>query len=213
MAKFTVYFKDKVIRSEIYDSGVVHIGRDETNELAVDSLAFAPIHAVVVVKDNGSVIKQMNEKFPLLVNGVHTKECFLQNNDRIDVGKHLIVYNTTASFSESAQLSVPEAGDPEIDELNEKLDQVIRIPDANLQVLSGPHIGRILPLKKPMTRLGHNGGGVVVIARRKDGFFVSALEAHVSLTVNNRPLADHAVHLQNNDIIVIDKTSMQFFLE
>ena len=33
MAKFTVYFKDKVIQSHIFESGVVRIGQDETNDL------------------------------------------------------------------------------------------------------------------------------------------------------------------------------------
>lgn len=51
MAKFTVYFKDKPIHSGIYEAGVVHIGRDDSNELIVDSLAVAPIHAVVVIKN------------------------------------------------------------------------------------------------------------------------------------------------------------------
>lgn len=214
MAKFTVYFKDKAIHSGIFDSGIVHIGRDETSDLVVDSLAVAPAHAVVVIKDGTSVIKQMNEKFPLLINDQTTKEWNLKNNDVINIGKHYIVYNTTDEFAEKIfETSPADATDPDVRALNQKLEDANKMPDANLQVLNGVHIGRILRLKKAMTRLGHEGAGVIVIARRKDGYFLSALQGHEGLIVNRQPLGDRTVQLQNNDVIVVDSTEMQFFLD
>lgn len=215
MAKFTVYFKDKAIHSGIFDSGVVHIGRDETNDLVVDSLAVAAAHAVVVVKDEGCVIKQLNEKFPLLINQQAAKEWTLQNNDVINVGKHYIVYTTTESFLKPAadKAETDTLNNEHSDELIEKLADGIRMPEANLQIMDGPHIGRILPLKKAMTRLGHEGSSVIVIARRKDGYYVSALQGGDGLKVNRLPLGDQTVMLHHNDVIEIDKVPMQFFLE
>lgn len=214
MAKFTVYFKDKAIHTGIFDSGVVHIGRDETSDLVVDSLAVAPAHAVVVIKDGICVVKQLNEKFPLLVNEQRTKEWSLQNNDIINIGKHYIVYNTTDEFTEKVLVSMPaDFGDPDLRALNEKLEESVKAPEGNLQVLNGMHIGRILRLKKAMTRLGHEGAGVIVIARRKDGYFLSALQGHDGLAINDQPLGDRTVQLQSNDVIVVDRTSMQFFLD
>lgn len=64
-----------------------------------------------------------------------------------------------------------------------------------------------------MTRLGHEGAGIIVIARRKDGYYLSALQGHDGLSVNNEPLGDRTVQLQNNDVVVVDRTSMQFFLD
>jgi len=64
-----------------------------------------------------------------------------------------------------------------------------------------------------MTRLGHEGAGVIVIARRKDGYFLSALQGHEGLAINDEPLGDRTVQLQRNDVIVVDSTSMQFFLD
>ncbi len=89
---FGVYFKDKALRSDIFDSGIVHIGSDDTNEIVVDSLGIAPIHAVVVIKENGTIIKQLSAEHPLSVNGEQTTEYILQNNDRIDLGKHSIIF-------------------------------------------------------------------------------------------------------------------------
>ena len=209
MAKFTVYFKDKPIFSGIYDSGVVHIGRDDTNELVVDSLAVAPAHAVAVIKDGECIIKQLNEKFPLLVNNQPVKQWSLQNNDIINVGKHYIVYNAT-EFIHGINASTD---DPDIQVLNEKLENASKQLEGKLQIMDGPHIGRILSLKKAMTRLGHEGSGVVVISRRRDGYYVSALQGHDGLALNNEPLGDRTVLLQSNDVVIVDKTPMQFFLE
>ncbi|WP_349431584.1 FHA domain-containing protein [Methylomarinum sp. Ch1-1] len=206
MAKFTVYFKDKAINSDIFDSGVVHIGRDETNDVTVDSLAVAPAHAAVIIKDHGCIIKQLNDDFPLIINNAPTKEAVLQHNDRINIGKHSIVYSDTESITMPTK-----ASDKDINYLNEKLEDNIKTAEANLQVMNGPHIGRILSLKKTMTRIGNNESGVVVISRRKEGYFIAALESSKNLAVNNQPLADNSVRLNDNDVITIDKISMQFF--
>ncbi len=214
MAKFTVYFKDKPIFSGIYDAGIVHIGRDETNDLVVDSLAVAPAHAVVVIKDGNCIIKQLNEKFPLLINNHATKESSLSNNDVVNVGKHYIVYNTTEFFHEPSEYThIPSSEEADVNVLNRRMDTPSKLQEGKLQVMDGPHIGRILTLKKAMTRLGHEGAGVVVIARRKDGYYVSALQGNEGLILNNEPLGDRTVLLQANDVLEVDRTPMQFFLE
>lgn len=207
MAKFTVFFKDIAINSAIFDSGVIHIGRDETNDIAVNSLAVAPAHSAVILKYGNALIKQLNDNFPLIVNGQKLKECQLKNNDKITLGKHAIVFNTTEEVFDNHSQTV----DPDVEFLNKKIKRDLNLPEANLQIIDGKHIGRILPMNKAMTRLGRNGSGVIVIARRKDGYFISALENNMSLTVNNEPLEDKMLRLSDNDIIVIDNTSLQFF--
>lgn len=211
MAKFTVFFKDKAINSEIFDSGVVHIGRDETNDLTVDSLAVAPAHAAVIIKDDKCIIKQLNDDFPLVINNSPAKEAVLQNNDRINIGKHYIVYSVTESISDMAH---NKSSDKDISLLNEKLEENLKPTEANLQIMNGPHIGRILSLKKSMTRLGNNDSGIVAISKRKEGYFISTLENPngCPLTVNKKPLGEQSIQLKNNDIISINKVSMQFFV-
>ena len=206
MAKFTVFFKDKAIDSVLFESGVMHIGRDESNDLTLNSLAVAPAHAAAIIKQNGCLIKQLNDDFPLIVNGEKLKECLLNNNDRITLGKYSLLYNTTESVAE-----MPKLESQEVNLLNQEIEHNLNLPEANLQVMDGQHIGRILPMKKAMTRLGRNGGGIAVIARRKEGYFISSLENNSSMTINNQPLGDKTVKLNNNDLILIDNTTLQFF--
>lgn len=208
MARLTVFFKDKAIHSALFENGIVHIGRDETNDLAIDSLAVAPAHAALVIRDTDCIIKQLNDDFPLIVNHEKVKECHLNNNDTISIGKHDIIYNTTES-TEQLRHSDSSAGNS----LNREEDSAYApIPAANLQIMDGQNIGKLLPLKKTMTRLGQSGSGMIVIAKRKDGYFISALENNGLITVNNKPLDDNSLKLNNNDVIVIDNTALQFFL-
>lgn len=210
MAKFTVYFKDKAIQSEIFDSGVIHIGRDETNDIVIDNLAVASIHAVVIIKEDSCIIKQLNDDFPLFINNTKCKDSLLEHNDKITIGKHTIIFSTTESVASTTNNN---AANKDLKDLNEKLEEKIKLPDANLQVLDGQHIGRILPLKKALTRFGLSGTGTVIISRRKEGYFISSLETDAKITINNKELTDKSLNLNQNDIIVIDNISMQFFLE
>jgi len=211
MAKFTVFFKDKPIHSSIFESGNVHIGRDETNDLVVDSLAIAPAHAVVVLRHATPLIKQLNSDFPLIINGVQHKETMLQDSDTITIGKHRIVYSSTEKFASTT--SAAHAKEPENEKLNQEFNNRVNLPEANLQVMGGKHIGRLVPLKRTMTRLGREGSGIIVITRRKEGYFISMLEVNDEIKINGAELADQTLLLKNDDMLIIDKIPMQFFMD
>lgn len=203
MAKFTIYFKDKAIQSYIYDSGTIHIGRDDFNDLVIDNLDIAPAHAVIIINNDNYMIKQLNDSHPLIINNEHINETILQNNDVISVGKHSIVF--------SEMEFIPPAANEDVELFSKKKKSIEPLPSASLQILDGPHIGKILPLKKAMTRFGHNGSGVVIISKRKEGYFISSLENEPNILVNQAPLASETILLKTNDIVLINNISMQFF--
>lgn len=211
MAKLTVFFKDKVIHSRLFENGIVHIGRDETNDLIIDSLAVAPAHAVIVVRDSENTIKQLNDEFPLIVNGEQIKTGALRNNDTITIGKHNIVFNDSESVDTMPQ-QLEDLIQKDVVTLNKYIEGDLRIPTANLQIISGNNIGKILPLKKAMTRLGHSESGIIAIVKRKDGFFVSALEHANSILLNGEPLGNNSALLYDNDMLVIGDITLQFFI-
>lgn len=209
MPKLTVFFKNKAIDSCLFENGVVRIGSDETNDLKIDSLAIAPAHATVFVHNGISTIKQLNDDFPLIVNGMRTKEYALNNNDMITLGKHDLLYHSTEVVLEPSPDNPTEK---HINPFNHNIDQDSHTLSAGLQVMNGPNIGKLHSLKKAMTRLGQNGSGVVIIAKRKDGYFMSILENSGNITVNNKPLNDGSIKLQHKDVLAINGTSLQFFL-
>ncbi|MCX7088914.1 MAG: FHA domain-containing protein [Methylococcales bacterium] len=202
MARFTLFFKDKPIQSYLFERGVIHIGRDNTNDISIDSLAVAPVHAIAVIRDTDCLLKQVNNNFPLVVNNQPHLEYCLSNNDRISIGKYAILYSQPNNTD--TQLS-PETNTPSNTEVDTR--------DANLQVMDGKHIGRIIPIKKAITRLGRRGEGVIIISKRKEGYFISALESNITLTINQKSLDDQIIKLSPYDMIKIDSISMQFFLD
>jgi pSer/pThr/pTyr-binding forkhead associated (FHA) protein len=201
MARFTIFFKDKPIRSYVFEAGVIHIGRDTTNNIIIDSLAVAPIHAIVIIRETDCLIKQVHNDFPLIVNNQACLEYYLNNNDRISIGKHAILYSQMVYINEQSIHDAIESASTETE-----------IRDANLQVMDGKHIGRIIPIKKAITRLGRSGDGVIIISKRKEGYFISALESNINLTINQKTLSNQIIKLSHHDRISIDNIAMQFFL-
>jgi len=214
MAKLTVNFKSKEIGSYLFEDKVVHIGRDDTNDIQIDSLAVAPAHAAIVIRDNTAKIKQLNENFPLIVNGQVTKESELENDDTITLGKHSLVYQETQAqpAPPEAETAVFDKGKATVSGFEEHYDEE-HAPYASLQVLDGPNIGKIVALKKAMIRLGNEASGVVIISRRRDGYFMSALKNNGNITVNTIPINESYVKLNKNDILSINNVSLQFFLD
>ncbi len=215
MAKFTVFFKDKAIHSAEFGSGVIHIGSDETNDLVINSLAVAPIHAAVVIRDDGSaIIKQLSDNFPLIVNGLVTKGSGLRDNDVLTVGKHTIVYQASHIDNSAPLRGFLSSNESLIDDDDERATETSKEMTpriATLQVTSGKSIGKIMTIKNPMTRLGTMGSGVAVITKRQSGYFISVLENIGTITVNNKPLGENTIKLSPGDMITVNKASMQFF--
>jgi hypothetical protein len=207
MAKLTVYFKNNVVSSYplSFEVGKVNIGRDDSNDLVIDNSAFASAHAVVMVRGNTVIIRQLNADFPLFLNGKSTQEAKLNEGDTITAGQHKIVYTANDNAEQSAKNAV-------ILPTNRQTKENYLAHVANYQVISGANIGKIFHLKIPMTMIGEPGSGIVVISKRKDGFFASVLEHTGVITLNNDPLGDNMVKLDHHDVLVVGNTTIQFFL-
>ena len=140
MAKFCVFYNDHPIHTATFESGVVHIGRDESNDLYIDSLAFAPAHAAVILRGTENIIKQLNADFPLIINGARHSKHNLKDGDIITIGKHRIVFNpeeTTTTFPGSKSSPTARASTKQSE-----------LPEASLQIMAGKHIGHVVSLKK-----------------------------------------------------------------
>jgi len=204
MAKFTVFFKDNPIHSAVFESGVVHIGRDDSNDLFINSMAFAPAHAAVILRGTENIIKQLNADFPLIINGERHSKYYLKDGDIISAGKHRIVFNPV----ESKPLGSPPGSKTTPEQL--QFTGQAGLLEASLQIMAGKHIGHVVSLKKNMTRIGHKGVGIVIITHRKEGYFASILEPNENIKINNKELTDKSILLKNSDIIFINHIPMQF---
>jgi len=82
-----------------------------------------------------------------------------------------------------------------------------------IQILSGPSLGKELPLLKPLTTLGKPGVQVAVIAKRPHGYFITHVEGANFPVVNGKTLDAQAHQLGDHDIIELASVKMEFFLK
>ena len=210
MAKFTLTFKGRFIETYSFEQGEISIGRALSNSISIDSLAVASTHAIVSLDSDGTNLKQANVSASILVNNQKRTEHNLIDGDVITIGKHTLLYSSKASpiptedkyFKELTAFATS----------NKESSETSNIA-ANLQILRGKNIGRIIPLNRAMTRLGKPGSGVAVIARRKDGFFISPLENNALIKLNKDEIGEESIKLQNGDTLEIEKNTLRFYLE
>ncbi|MES9924259.1 MAG: FHA domain-containing protein [Candidatus Thiodiazotropha endolucinida] len=210
MAKLTLSFKGRVIDVFHIERDKTEIGRNDDCTIPIDSLAIAPVQAVITRNDDQSYLLQAQEEaFPVLVNHEKTEETTLNHGDVIQVGKH------TLSFAEdvmdlSADLGPIPANDQLTDE-NEPIESdESKSKSGVLQIMNGDNFGRIIPLNRNMTRIGHAGGDCAMIARREDGYFITFLEGPNPPRINRKPIGNQAQLLTDGDIIDVGGTQMQF---
>ncbi len=211
MANFTVLFKEKPINSYLFEQGTIRIGSDNSNEIQIDSLAVAPVHAVITINEDSCIVKRLSTEHPLLINDVASDECPLNDGYKLSLGKHTIIFrkNETEVPVLDEEFSIKN----EAKALNSEVTDNSSFPEADLQIMNGKNIGRIIALKNAMTRFGKTGSGIAVITKRKDGFYISCLEQSDGIKVNGVPLADKVLKLGENDSVVVNETSMQLFLK
>ena len=191
------------------EAGEIGIGRDPGNALRIDSLAIAPHHAVIQCGDEGILIRQIDQDYPLLVNNRKISEHRLSHGDRITIGKHLLYY-----ADDGASAKTQAEPNPQVPENAEEAPSPKPAPqtqEASFQVLKGKHIGLVIPLKSALTRLGKDESGTAVIIRRDGGYFLSALSSAESVLVNDTPVNDQSVRLHDRDIVKVNQHVLQFF--
>jgi predicted component of type VI protein secretion system len=209
MARLTLIFKGKSLQVMPIEAGEIGIGRDPDNAMRIDSLAIAPHHAVIQCSDEGMLIRQLDQDYPLLVNNRKISEHRLNHGDRITVGKHLLYYADDDVIAKIRTDSPPQEPETAVETTGAKPAQ--HAPDASFQVLKGKHIGLVIPVRSALTRLGKDESGTAVIIRRSGGYFLSALAAAETVLVNNVPINDQSIRLNNGDIVKVNQHVLQFF--
>ncbi len=84
---------------------------------------------------------------------------------------------------------------------------------AFIQIMSGPGVGKELPLTKSLTTLGKPGVQVAVITKRPQGYFITHVEGANFPVLNGRTLDNQAHVLGDHNMIEIAGVKMEFFFK
>ncbi len=202
MPKLTLSFKGHVIDVFHLEEGETCIGRNEDCDIWIDSLAVGPQQVLIrQSSEHDYQLEAMDENFPVLVNHLPIDVTLLSHGDVIQVGKHTLTYS-----DDVMELGADLRSSPPEDDLTPS-----ELPASGvLQIMNGENFGRIIPLKRNMTRIGHAGGDCAMISKRDDGYFLSFLEGPHPPVVNRISIGNGSHHLHDGDIIEVGGTKMQF---
>jgi len=208
MSKLTLSFKGRIIDVFHLEKGETTIGRDESCDIFIDSLAVAPQQ--VLIRRSGQdeyQLEALDDAFPVTINHEPVEVAPLTHGDVIQVGKHTLSYAHDVlelHATPDDDLSLPE------EDLDEDLSPSELSSSGMLQIMNGENFGRIIPLKRNMTRIGHAGGDCAMISRRNEGYFLSFLEGPNPPVVNRISIGNGSHRLNDGDVIEVGGTKMQF---
>ena len=210
MAKLVLHFRGKRLNSYRFNEEEVTIGRNAECAIKIDSLAVSPLHASIRFSRKKAEILALSDDALVLVNGKKIQQYPLTDGDQIGIGKHVLSYFRDEAISKP-DVEPAFVESPTVPTSPKEINSSSTFQFANIQILNGKNIGRVISLKQAMTRLGKPGSSTAIISRRKDGYFLSSLENGLSIKVNQVPVDDKIIKLSNSDKIELDQSTMRFF--
>jgi pSer/pThr/pTyr-binding forkhead associated (FHA) protein len=216
MAKLIVTLDDKLINVISIDKNRMTLGRRPYNDIMVDNLAVSGEHAAVQAIGAEFYVEDLNSTNGTYINGKKVKRQILQNGDQIELGKYILKYiNEPIEAKDNAQTNGQSIGADEPNtNVDDKLNQFEKTRFAEVyiavKVVSGPAIGKEIPLVKVVTTIGKPGEAVIAITKRPKNYVVAHVEGAVQPTLNGVPFGIDAVPLKNGDLFELAGTAMEF---
>ena len=193
----------------------VHLKRDRTtlgrkphNHIVLTDSAVSGEHCVFELKGLADVfVQDLGSTNGTYINGQMVQRQQLQDGDIIAIGQVRIEYLTS---NENAQESNRTTAMPLE---SYKAAVVAGARKACLKVLSGSSVGTEIPVVKAVGTFGTPGVALVAIAQRRQGYFVSCMEATITPTLTGVRLTDEPRLMADQDVLVLAGTTLQFVLQ
>jgi pSer/pThr/pTyr-binding forkhead associated (FHA) protein len=179
------------LRQIVIDKSRLTIGRRPYNDIMLDDLTVSGEHAVLLTRAGASVIEDLRSRNGTLVNGEAIIQRALLDGDRIEIGIYRLQY--------VIEPLIPEGDRP---------------PEwACVEALSGDAPGKLIVIDRAIVSLSNASGQVAVIARRRNGFFITHLEGATFPLVNGESTGLVSRLLKPGDLIELAGTIFRFSFE
>lgn len=197
------------------------IGRATDADIHIESLAIAEQHALVTLKNEQCHIAPLEDNRVQLNHRPVTAPTPLSHGDMIQIGKHELFFSENSMGLDTKSITDNVRSIDSTERKQEKaqnpfdrlLQNINALPSGTIQILSGGHLGKIIPLQRGLTRLGLTGNECAVIAHRDDGYYISHLEGDTPPRVNKQSIDSRCVRLHEGDEIQMGNIRMRFHEE
>jgi pSer/pThr/pTyr-binding forkhead associated (FHA) protein len=98
MIDLTLKLGDEVLETFKFDKNqqVISIGRDADNDLTIQDSSISRHHAKIEASDNGYLLSDLQSQNGVFVNKNFIRSHWLNNGDKITIGRHTINYSYTS---------------------------------------------------------------------------------------------------------------------
>jgi hypothetical protein len=182
------------------------LGRKPTNHIVLTDLAVSGEHCVFELKGLGVEVHDLGNTNGTYINGKMVDRHLLQEGDVIAIGKFKIHYHSANELTDEGK-TVAMGLDAGMYHASTGALQ------ACFKVLTGSSAGLELPVVKAVSTFGKRGVAMVAIAHRRQGYFISCMEAIQVPTLNGNPISDDPVLLSDYDVVELAGTTLEFSLK
>jgi FHA domain len=182
------------------------LGRKPTNHIVLTDLAVSGEHCVFELKGLGVEVHDLGSTNGTYINGKMVDRHLLQEGDVIAIGKFKIHYHSANELTDEGK-TVAMGLDAGMYHASTGALQ------ACFKVLTGSSAGLELPVVKAVSTFGKRGVAMVAIAHRRQGYFISCMEAIQVPTLNGNPISDDPVLLSDYDVVELAGTTLEFSLK
>lgn len=213
------------------------IGRRPEVDIVLSDPAVSGRHTLIISILDDSFVENLSDTNGTFINGNRTDKTVLQEGDVITVGNSKLVYHADKNAPgideedfEKTMILRPGQGAREVAtesqakaiedaEDTAAMKAIEPEPESRVAVLkvrSGPAAGKEVKVDRAMVTLGRPGVQVVVVSRRKKGYFISYISGASGdgkpPSVNGKELTIQSTPLANGDIINLAGVEIEFVL-
>ncbi len=183
------------------------LGRKPHNHIVLTDLAVSGEHCAFELSGLSDVVlMDLGSTNGTYLNGAMLRMQLLQEGDVITIGKFKIqFFRANELMDECKTVSMPlyDGHSP----------ASTGAMQASLKVLSGSSAGLELPVSKAVSTFGQPGVALVAIAHRRQGYYISCMEATQTPKLNGMVINDEPVLLTDHDVIELAGSALEFLLK
>ncbi len=182
------------------------LGRKPHNHIVLSDLAVSGEHCAFELSGlSDVVVLDLGSTNGTYINGEMVRMHLLSEGDVIAIGKFKIQYLRANELTDECTTIAMGLQDSHS-------YASLGAMQASLKVLSGSSAGLVLPVSKAVSTFGQPGVAQVAIAHRRQGYFISCIEATQVPKLNGQPISDEPVVLADRDVIEMAGSALEFLL-
>ncbi len=182
------------------------LGRKPHNHIVLTDLAVSGEHCAFELSGlSDVVVLDLGSTNGTYINDAMTRMHLLADGDVITISKFKIHYRSANELTDTCSTISMGLQDSSLLSSKGSLH-------ACLKVLEGSSAGLVMPVAKAVSTFGQQGLAQVAIAHRRQGYFISCLQAVKVPKLNGQALGDEPVLLENHDVIEVAGSVLEFLL-